>query len=414
MGTQISTMEPNLERAHIVYHMSTVRGMTRSQVSEETGLTMGQVARDVERYCRLTGAATISEWQAEQDAAHPAFDAQREDTATLDRGGWQPREFVGVDARREVLRRYLGTSYRPAPFHISTPVTVRRIVGAGDFHSNADPAVMRAIIDADPDIIVIGGDLGDNTSASRHPAETKADALRRRAVELHETQLADRAIVEELVDSTRAQIRIMTGNHDGWPLRAALQLMPDWVLDMFPEPLDMVCEGLKTRVSRVSLNVKHRFPDDSAIDTGRASEFLYRLGDTLFSHMNFTSSKWRPAVTKLYDWWRDWAAVLGLEDVRVFVHFHVHQRNMLNMEGGHRVLIEPGMAGLPTSEGYKVGYQPRGRPSVRGIVVLEQYQTLDGWATDMDSVQMVAPRMRTMQAVKRVEVVDEDELESAA
>lgn len=79
VGTQISSMEPDLARARIVYHMSTVRGMTRSQVAAETGLTMGQVARDVARYCRLTGAATISEWQAAREDEHPAFDAQRED-----------------------------------------------------------------------------------------------------------------------------------------------------------------------------------------------------------------------------------------------------------------------------------------------------------------------------------------------
>jgi hypothetical protein len=202
-----------------------------------------------------------------------------------------------------------------------------------------------------------------------------------------------RAWFETLIDETDASLYVMRGNHDLWAWKQISALLPEWAVEQYRDPLEMLVGDLGPRVEMVRTDSTYTFPDGSVDQDIPGNEFVYIAGDVLFSHINKASSKTQPGVVKVYrDWFIPWARVLGMGHVRAIVHFHVHQRTLLNEEGGHITLIEPGMAGMPSAEHYKFGYQSKWRPSVQGFVQMTQYLDRQQWRTDLDSVELVAPR----------------------
>jgi len=304
------------------------------------------------------------------------------------------REFVSTDDRRRVLRRYLHTTYDAEPYFYREPMPTRVVVAAGDFHSKPDPRIVAEMVHTNADIYVLGGDLLDNSFASRHGITTRRDLTRNRAAEARDELAEMRALLETLLEETRGELRVMTGNHDVWPAKTAAEVLPEWLLAFYRDPLEVLLHGLGPRVTEVSQQWQYRFPDGSIDDQVPGSEYAYVLGDILFSHMNFTSTKTQRAVWRLWrDWFKDWRDVLGLESIRVICHFHVHSRTLISAGNGYVTLIEPGMAGLPRAESYKFGYQAKWRPSVQGFLRCIQYQDGHEWKTDIGSIELVAPRV---------------------
>jgi hypothetical protein len=296
------------------------------------------------------------------------------------------KRFTSVDDRREVLREYLGTTYSPAPPKRNFKEIT--IAAVGDFHGQPDPRIISELVKCNADIYVFGGDTFDQAQASRWPSETKKQANRRKQESCRDEIAEMRVVIETLLEETDGEIHILLGNHDVRVLKRILEVFPDWVLNYYKDPMELLCDGLEDRVQLVGKDIDLRFPNGEIYATGMHNEFVYVLGDVLFSHMNFSSSRTEPAVSKLYRmWFTDWERSLNLRHINVIVHFHVHQRTMMSVAGGHLLLIEPGMGGMAETENYKYDYNAKWRPSVRGFLVFKQ---VDG-VTDPESIQLVAP-----------------------
>lgn len=303
-------------------------------------------------------------------------------------------DFLSTDNRRQALRRYLHTTYDAEPYFYRAPQPTRVVVAAGDFHSKPDPRIVAEMVRTNADIYVLGGDLLDNQFASRHGTTSRRDLTRNRAAEARDELAEMRALLETLLEETRGELRVMTGNHDVWPAKTAAEVLPEWLLAFYRDPLEVLLHDLGPRVIEARQQWRYHFPDGSTDDGVPESEYAYTLGDILFSHMNFTSTKTQRAVWKLWrDWFLHWRDVLGLDAIRVICHFHVHSRTLISAGSGYVTLIEPGMAGKPSAESYKFGYQAKWRPSVQGFMRCVQYQDGHEWKTDIGSIELVAPRV---------------------
>lgn len=375
LAAELSQMPPTPERRRAVYALWMTR--TKTEVARLTGLSLGQVGADL-RWC-MTHDGKPRKGRGRADRPAP-------ETETA-------RVFVSADQRRRLLREYLGTSWHAEPFYLQVPRPSRRVVGVGDFHGQPDPQVVAELVRAQADVYVIGGDTMDSRYASAHAAMSKEERTRNRQEEARSEAAAVRAMFETLLQETRGRLDIMHGNHESWSFKRVSEVLPEWALQYYRTPLELVTDDLGPRVRLVRYEHTYRHPDGSRADVP-GTEFLYRLGDVLFSHMNFTSTKTMQGVTRLYrDWFQEWWRPLGLEAVHLLVHFHVHSRCMVTASGGHMVLVEPGMGGVPGAEAYKFGYEGKWRPSVQGFVMFEQYQSGEDWHTDPASIQLVAPRM---------------------
>lgn len=295
-----------------------------------------------------------------------------------------------TDVRREALHEFLETSFTAKK--VSFEGKTRTVVAVGDFHGDPDPHILAKIVEYRPHVIVFGGDTFDQLSASHWPSETKNQAKRRVKRQGRNELKAMRAAVEFLLGATDALIYIMLGNHDVRSVKLLLASMPDWILENYRDPIELLCEGLEDRVVLVDQTVDYTFPDGQIYHTDMSNEFVFVMGDVLFSHMNFTSSMTESACSKLHrKWFMYWERPLGLQHVNVLVQFHSHQRNMLTLSEGHLLLIEPGMAGSIDTEEYKFGYNGQWKPSTRGFLVLNQVENAGTWVTVPDSVELVAP-----------------------
>lgn len=372
------------------------QGATWRDVAEANGLTKAQAKHIIREAKALNDYADVSP-TADDNATYLRLAGGDDDDVP------RPTPFVSADQQRARLRAYLGTTFTPSPFYFSAPRTVRQVAAVGDFHSRPDPAVLAALVRSDPDVLVIGGDMFDNQYASRHPSETRREHRQKVAYGLQDEMAANRAALELLLEETRADIRVMRGNHDQWPLKTVVGTALEWLVEVYRDPLETVVDALGERVQLVGFEVRYRLPSGHTVETGHDNEFMYVLDDVLFSHLNFTTSQTETGVSKLYrHWFSKWRLTLGLADVRVFVHFHVHSRNLQNVDGGHITLIEPGMGGTPAAEGYKHSYQQKWRPSVQGMVRFMQYQQAGGgWRTDSNSIELIAPHLGLGQASKR-------------
>lgn len=300
-----------------------------------------------------------------------------------------------------MLREYLGTSWRADPFWLQIPRPTRRVVGVGDFHGQPDPAVVAELVAAQADIYVVGGDTMDSQYASAHASQTREERTRNRQEEVRAEMAQMRAMFEVLLDKTGGRFDVMSGNHDAWSWRQMSQTLPEWAQQYYRTPLEMLVDDLGSRVRLVRYDHTYRHPNGTKAEVP-GTEFLYRLGDALFSHMNFTSTKTMQGVTRLYrDWFQEWWRSLALEDIHLICHFHVHSRCLLTASGGHMVLVEPGMGGVPGAETYKFGYEGKWKPSVQGFVMFEQYESGDDWHTDPASIELVAPRMGVYAGVRQ-------------
>jgi len=294
-----------------------------------------------------------------------------------------------TDEQRELLRAYLGTTLSLPEAKTRKPSERRKVVCCADLHGHPSKDVLHAIIAQQPDMIVIAGDLLDSAQGSpwgKAPGESD------KSVTFRQEMSNVRAWIETLLLNTKADVSILSGNHDRWAAKRAAELLPPYLLEFFHDPFDvLIAELPQSRIHRVRTVFEYMHPDHSRSELGQ-SEFMYVLGDALISHANFVGSNAGDAVRKLCEKMNQWKHTLGLNDIRVFVQAHVHNVCLIEQDAGNRILVEPGAACDPSVESYKVGYKlGTWRPMGLGCVVFEQYKN-DTWQTDLSSVQLIRPR----------------------
>lgn len=302
---------------------------------------------------------------------------------------------ASTDEKRAALTAYLLTTWEPSSSPLRAPAETRLVCAVGDLHGMPDPLVTAALIEQHPDVVIIGGDLTDQQEASRHGAETRDEASARRQRTLQDELTSVRAWLEVLLERTSARLLILRGNHDQWAYKHMRDLLPAYLIDFFRDPLDVLTTGLGERVSIVGHPVTYTHSNGD-VQPGGVNEFMFVYGDALFSHLNFCQSVTETAVNKLHrQWFQQWRLTLGIDHVRVLTQFHSHGRALRSAEGGHVLLLEPGMGGCVTVEAYKVSYNSKWRPGVQGFAAMTQYwdRGAQDWRTDLGSVQLIAPRM---------------------
>ncbi len=202
-----------------------------------------------------------------------------------------------------------------------------------------------------------------------------------------------RAWLQEVIDYTHASIFVMDGNHDKWLWKILASTLPEWALEFFTDPIDLIIHDLPPeRISRAKTEFNAHYPSGD-VERFTETRFLFPLGDALFSHMNFTGKNAGDGVRRLGAWIDQWHHVLGMPDFTCLVQFHGHKIAAIEDKGGFRALIEPGMGGSLSVEGYKTVYDGKWMPGNLGFVTFTQHhQGGDVWRTDTDSIDIVRPR----------------------
>lgn len=308
---------------------------------------------------------------------------------------WTPdAEFVSADSRRDALRQYLGTTWQARRVYVTAPTKTRTVVACGDWHGNMDEAILAALIEAQADTYIVGGDAFDQAYASSWSPNTPGEAAENAEHTFRQEGANNRATLETLMDNTSAQFLIFLGNHDVRAWRAAYDALPSFILYHWKDPFDMLLHGFGERARVVGHAVEYHFPDGHIQDTKHNDEYIFVYGDVLLSHMNFAGGATETGVSKIWrNWFGEWRLPLGVDHVRMIVHFHVHARNLHSRAGGHMLLVEPGMCGAVTTENYKLGYNGKWKPGVQGFVKFVQHKDDNDWRTDLASVELVAPRV---------------------
>lgn len=296
----------------------------------------------------------------------------------------------GLDEEESTIdrfRREFGDSWNEAKAPpIREPGQHRKILAFGDTHGNPSKRLLPVIIAESPDLIVIGGDSLDCDEINPHPRP-----IHKKKITIKEDIACNRAFLQAVRERVPAPIDIMTGNHDKWPHRAIADAGLDWLFELYPEPLELIAEGIPD-VGLVGAGLSYKLPDEAMIPFSD-TPFLYPLGDAILSHMNFTSKHPGAVLPKIAEWLMEWYRPMGLPEPALVIQFHTHKSSRIEKQGGYLTLIEAGMASDPSNEAWKVEYQPKWTPGVLGMVVFEQDRdpTSGEWKTDRSSIRVIHP-----------------------
>jgi predicted phosphodiesterase len=354
-------------------------GLTWREVGAELGLTRDQVRSAVKRHYAKTGRKSPTD----VGDVIPPTNAQ-----TGARAVTSHSDITTTDQRRIALDAYLGTS-AVIPDGKRAAADRRKVIALADLHGSPSPDILNAVVNEQPDDIVIAGDLLDSAQSS---AWGKPIGESDKQLTIRQEMADVRAFIETLLMRTRADIHVMRGNHDQWSMRTASQLLPVHLLEFFRDPFDVLLEGLPSaRVYRVRTAFDYTFPDSSHSPIGE-TEYTLKFGDAIISHANFVGTNAGDAVRKLSDWVHKWRRTLDLGDPVLFIQAHVHSVALIEQDSGHRVLVEMGAACEPSAESYKIGYASKWKSMSLGCVAFDQHNNGADWLTDLSSVRLIRPR----------------------
>jgi predicted phosphodiesterase len=191
--------------------------------------------------------------------------------------------------RREFDDRWDSSRADPEP---RNPGNYRKVVVCGDWHGNPNKTALQGIIDEDPDVIVLAGDLLNCEQASQHTDD--AESLGR----LMKDEIGNsRGGIQILSEQTRASILAMHGNHDKWIKRLLKAAGMEWLLSIWPGPLELITRDIP-RVEIVNTQTMFHLPDGNA-ELFAQTQFMLPLGDAVISQLNFTGKHPGAAVLKL-------------------------------------------------------------------------------------------------------------------
>lgn len=278
----------------------------------------------------------------------------------------------------DAARRYLQTTLKPREKVASTIEDRRKIVCIGDLHGKPHPGILSTVLQTNPDMVVIGGDIFDQAQFSHH--ERGIDA-REDAFEVEMQHM--RAFLEVLHEHTEA-IVVVRGNHDNRMFRMLSELLPQHLLRYFNDPLDVLVSGLP-RIELVRNDLYANRPGLTKEGIGYVRH-VYVLGDALVSHAHFSS-----AEDFYYKWVVKWRRFLGWPEFSVLIQHHTHAFKHQLCEGGHLTLLDAGMGGEASIEQYKVEASAKWKPGQLGFVYFEQNKNGDRWVSDHRSVRLIWP-----------------------
>ena len=283
------------------------------------------------------------------------------------------------------LRAYYETE-ATAKRVIKHSVSSRVVVAIGDLHGNPHPALLKLVAEQKPDLIIIGGDVYDQAQFSAHPKGWLEEKE-----QFHLEQKRILAYFQTLLSLTDAQIVVMRGNHDDRLFRRLVDLLPTDYLQYYNDPIQILADTIDDpRLTVNATAVSMKSPRMPEVEAGKIA-YLYVEGDAFFSHLNFSGGQPGAAVKKFSDWMTDWHKVLGLPEPVLCVQFHTHQWSYAFPRAGYLCLVEPGFAGLPNIEGYKIGYHAKWKPGTLGAVAFKQSKPNGVWLTDTQSVRPLIP-----------------------
>lgn len=295
---------------------------------------------------------------------------------------------------RSIIEFYLVASkeIKPTKFDGKSVLNQRKIIALGDLHGYPYAPLIAAVIDSNPDVIVLGGDLFDLSGYSTHSESyplVNPDTIQTESIRL-------RIMLDLILEKTTARIAIIRGNHDDRVYKRILELMGKYTRGLefyYIDPIDVLVAGLpKDRVAVAKEKFYLHTPNGDTIALNE-SRYMLKLGNALFSHLNYTSNKPGGAVEKLANKWLiNYRKPLGLEDINILVQFHGHKFSMVREQGGFCWLIEPGYAANPVTESYKLGYDPKWAPGTTGAISFEQCFNDHNWVNDLSSVIPVYPK----------------------
>lgn len=262
----------------------------------------------------------------------------------------------------------------------------RTIVAVGDIHANPYTPLIDLIVNESPHLIVVGGDLLDAASFSTHID----DKGKTHETIKQEIKRSRDFLIELLArTSTNTHIEIIRGNHDDRLHKMITAILPEDVVEMVTDPLELTIKGLE-RTRLVNMDVRACLPSGhSRILSNTSHMMLY--GDALVSHANFSGKDPGMAVKKLAGWTREWRRVLGWDELALLIQFHGHKISFCEVEGGWQIWVEPGMGGEPKIEHYKIGYNLKWNPGSIGAVSFKQQYIGGGWKTNYSSVKLLRP-----------------------
>lgn len=246
-----------------------------------------------------------------------------------------------------------------------------KIVVVSDIHApfHDVPALTHiAKAEADADVCVVLGDLGDGYSLSRF---VKYETVP------YEAELAAITQILERFSETWPLVKLLEGNHDSARLERRLrdQLPPDFVSAI----LSMTGGTLSPLVA-----IAKRLPNVelAGLTVGaRRVSWMTQIGDAIFCHAEKFSRVPGAALRSIEEWLRDNESHLTLNPWRVVIQAHTHQLAWFPI-GADKLLVECGC--LCTLPGYALQAKVGGRPQRTGYVTLTQ---VDG-KTDIDSVKV--------------------------
>jgi hypothetical protein len=297
-----------------------------------------------------------------------------------------------LQAYADAYRDYLGTTWdRKKSLPLIEPEKQRSVVAVGDLHGKPNKWILQRITEENPDVIVIGGDMLDSKQVSPHPGTKKKAGLTMRE------EIANcRAFFEKLCEETTAEILVMRGNHDDWLNRRLTEADPelfDLVVDLYGDVLRLLMVNLPDRVKTINSMFTLNVPIGSVPpEVFAETPYLLALGDAMLSHINFSAKQPGAGVQKFSEWIYEWHRSLGLPEPSLCVQFHGHKSSLNSKQGGWLRLVEPGMAGDPSVEDYKVQYQGTWHPGSLDGCYFEQ-ELVDGqWKTVQESVRLLSSR----------------------
>lgn len=317
--------------------------MTLKDLADSLGLNYNTVRRWVGEYKRFRFDAT------DEEVEHHVTTRSRlaEDAARM----------TPVDK----VRNWVASK---AKFPDAKPFGKRvKVVVAGDIHGHPDWELIEKIHQEKPDLVVLAGDLLDSAAINPHG---KPDVF----VGLQQEIQNVRGAIEYLLTNDNTVVQAIRGNHDDWAGRQLEKIDPELKV-LFRDPLEVIFDGLGNRAGLVYTAVNFKAPFRHTAHNLGILKYMIIVGDVAISHHNFTGSKPGDAVFKFRQKFAEWRHTLGGADPKVYIQAHVHNVSYVELDGGHVVLVEPGMLGQASTEAYKLGHKMVWRPGVSGAFVFE-------------------------------------------
>ena len=195
---------------------------------------------------------------------------------------------------------------------------------------------------------IIAGDYLDTASFSPHFLYSDVSI---------EDEIKEAKAVSAYLDSHFDEVIYVLGNHELWYNKAKAKLPNEFKFLLKDFLIEYIIADM---------------PNSHFID-----KFYYQQGDCIVGHPSMFRQKRMSDVIVGYNYFDMWKSVLGLQDVRCYVHAHTHRLGSIMLHDGGRIvkLFEGGALTGP-AEHISLGHTVNYAPPTPGIVIIKQDDNL--------------------------------------